>query len=148
MAEELPDQQGEARALSYLGDVSSSEGDYEGAIKLYKNSIRIFWDLRDRLNTAESFLNLAKLFETVSSTPEAILLYGAAHHHLRFLKSPHFKEAKKALSRLQREMQKQRFAKLLKHATITALGKLVEWILSPEVDQAFHNALAISKMAS
>lgn len=148
MAEELPDQQGVARALSYLGDVSSSEGDYEGAIKLYRDSIRIFWDLRDRLNTAESFLNLAKLFETVSSTPEAFLLYGAAHHHLRFLKSPHFKEAKKGLSRLQREMQKQRFAKLLKHATITALGKRVEWILSTEVDQAFHNALAISKMAS
>ena len=148
MAEELPDQQGEARALSYLGDVSSSEGHYEGAIKLYKDSIRIFWDLRDRLNTAESFLNLAKLFETVSSTPEAILLYAAAHHHLRFLKSPHFKEAKKALSRLQRETQKQRFAKLLKRARITVLGKLVEWILSPEVDQAFHNALAISKMAS
>ncbi len=148
MADELHDQQGEARALSYLGDILSSDGDYEGAIKLYRDSIRIFWDLGDQLNIAESFLNLANLFGKVSFTPEAVLLYGAAHHLLRFLKSPHFKEAKKALARLQREMQKQRFGKLLKQDTITVLGDVVEWVLSPECDQEFRNDLAISKMAS
>jgi non-specific serine/threonine protein kinase len=144
MTQDLNDKQGEARALSYLGDILSSEGDHERAIKLYKDSIRIFWDLGDQLNVGESFLNLANLLEKKSSSPEVVLLYGTAHSLLRSIRSPHFKEAKKALSRLQRGMQKEQFIQLLKQAEGAALGGIIEWVLSPEFDEIFHNALISS----
>ncbi len=145
MTRNMLDAQGEARALSLLGDVSVSQGRYLSALRRYRASTEVFWRLGDRLNVAESVLNMAHLFAAISMLPRAVFLYRAAGLMLRQVKSPHYRDTEKALRRLGGAIGVRQSQQLFHEAETTSWDKIVSWILSGDCNSAVRDALSKSR---
>jgi non-specific serine/threonine protein kinase len=67
-----------ASALHNLGDLVHRRGDHPRALALYRESLLISWDQRDRWSVAVTLPALAEVLASLGDTEQAIRLFGAA----------------------------------------------------------------------